>query len=61
MKESTCHDIVIYLSQRFNMLCFVCLFLNFFFISFKYDLYVDAERLIEPADYQLQKQVIIRK
>ena len=47
MEESTFHEMVIYLSLRSSsMLCvfiFICLH---FFISFKYDFHVDAERMI---------------
>ena len=40
--KSTCHAMVIYMSQRFSiMLCFF-----HFFLSFKYDFYVDAEKMI---------------
>ena len=45
MEESTCHEMVIYLSQIFsNMLC-LFIFLHFF-VSFKYDFHIDAERMI---------------
>ena len=45
MEESTCHEMVINLSQRFSsMLCFV-LFLHFF-ISSKYDFHDGADRMI---------------
>ena len=48
MEESTCHEMVIHLSQRFSiMLCFFfVVILALFFISFKYDFLVDAERSI---------------
>ena len=40
MEESTCHEMVIYLSQIFSsMLCFM-----HFSISFKYDFLDDGER-----------------
>ena len=46
MKESTCHEMVIHLLQRLSsMLCFFVIFLHFF-ISFKYDFHVEAERMI---------------
>ena len=53
MEESTCHEMVIYPSQKFSsMLCVcvggggvVCTFLHFF-ISPKYDFHVDVERMI---------------
>ena len=45
MEKSTCHDIVIYLSQRFSSMLWVFGFLHFF-ISSKYDFHVDAERMI---------------
>ena len=46
MEESTCHEMVIHLSQRLSsMLCFLVVFLHFF-ISFKYNFHVDAERMI---------------
>ena len=45
MEESTCHEMVIHLSKRFSsMLCYV--YYMHFFISFKYDFHVDAERVI---------------
>ena len=46
MEESTCHEMVIYLSQRFSSV--LCLFLNFlhFFIIFKYDFHIEAEIMI---------------
>ena len=43
MEESTCHEMVIYLSQRFSSI--FCVFLHFF-ISSKYAFYVEAERMI---------------
>ena len=52
MEESTCHEMVIYLSQRFSsMSCFYYVFVLFFvfctfFISSKYDSYIDAEIII---------------
>ena len=46
MEESTCHEMVIYLSQRFSsMLSFLVCFLHFF-ISSKYEFCVYAERMI---------------
>ena len=44
MEESTCHEIVIYLSQRFSSMLCVVVFLHFY-ISSKYDFHVDAERM----------------
>ena len=44
MEESTCHKMVIVFLKRF--VCMKCLFFLHFFISFKYDFYVDAERMI---------------
>ena len=45
MEESTCHEMVIGLSQRFSrMLCF-CVFLHFL-ISSNYDFHVAAESMI---------------
>ena len=48
MEEGTCHEMVIYLSQRFSrlsMLCFVVVFMHLF-ISSKYDYRVDTENMI---------------
>ena len=44
MEESKCHGMIINLSQRFS--CILCLFFVHLFISFKYDFYVDSERMI---------------
>ena len=46
MEESTYHEMVIHLSQRFCIM--LCLFIYFlhFFISFKYDFHIGAERMI---------------
>ena len=41
MEESACHEMVIHIPQRFSSMCFCT-----FFISFKYDFHVDAERMI---------------
>ena len=51
MEESAWDEMIVHLSQRFrSMICFfvVCCCYCFlhFFISFKYDVYVDAERMI---------------
>ena len=53
MGESPCHEMVIYLSQRFSSMLFIYLvfffflfFFLLFFISFKSDFHVDAERMI---------------
>ena len=43
MEESTCHKTVIVLLKRFK--CMKWSFFHFF-ISFKYDFYVDAESMI---------------
>ena len=45
MEESTCIEIVIHLSQRLSSMLRLFIFL-LFFISFKYDFHVDAERMI---------------
>ena len=44
MEESTFHDMIIHLSQRFRSM--LCLFFVYFVISFKYDFHIDAERII---------------
>ena len=45
MEESTCHEMVIHLSQRLSsMLCFLYVFA--LFISSKNAFHVDAERMI---------------
>ena len=49
MEESTCHEMVIHLSQRFSRIVFFnffAIFLFLHFISFKYAFHVDAERMI---------------
>ena len=55
MKESSCHEMVIHLSQRLSLFiylsCILCVCLCFvvvvfaLFISFKYDFHVDTERM----------------
>ena len=45
MEESACHELIIHLSQRFSSILGFDFFLQFF-ISFKYDFHVDAERII---------------
>ena len=53
MEESTCHEMVVHLSQRCSSMLCLFIFINFFFflggghffISFKYDFNVDAERM----------------
>ena len=46
MEESTCHEMVI-IYRRDLVVCYVCFFgFLHFFISFKYDFHVDAERKI---------------
>ena len=46
MEETTCHEMVIYLSQILsNMLCFFNFYLPFV-ISLKYDFRVDAKGMI---------------
>ena len=52
MKESTCHEMVIHLSQRFSSMLCLFLFLQFFVISFRYDFHVDAGRMIVKARYR---------
>ena len=43
MEESTCHEMVICLSQIFSSM--LCVFFHFY-ISSKYDVHIDAERMI---------------
>ena len=43
MEESTCHEMVIHLSQRFSGMLCLFIYLNLF-ISFKRDFHVYAER-----------------
>ena len=50
MEESTRHEMVVYLSQRFSSICYVvffccCCFLHIS-ISSQYDFHDDAERMI---------------
>ena len=45
MEESTCHEMVISLSQRFSSTFYFVALLHFF-ISFKYEFHVDAVRMI---------------
>ena len=55
MEESACHEMVIYLLQRFSsMLCFL-----HFFISYKYDFHVDAKRTIVKTREQVFRWVLI--
>ena len=46
MEESTCHEKVIHLSQKFNSMLFFFPFFIFFFNSLKCDFDVDVERMI---------------
>ena len=52
MEESTCHEMIIHLSQRsssmlcYVMLCYVYLFILYLFISIYFDFHVDTERII---------------
>ena len=46
MKESTCHEMVIHISQRFSSMLYLFIYLLHFFSYFKYDFHVDAEKLI---------------
>ena len=45
MEESTCHEMVIHLLQRFSSMLFFFSFL-YVFISFKLDFHIDHERMI---------------
>ena len=61
MEESTCHEIVICLLQRFSsMLCFFGVwgfFFLLFFISFKYDFPVDTERMIVTTQREICEEI----
>ena len=46
MEESTSNEMIIHLSQRFSSLLY---FFLHFFISFKYDFHIDAERMIDKT------------
>ena len=52
MEESTCHKMVIHLSQRFrSMLClFFFFFFLHFFIHFKYDFHVGTESMLVKSE-----------
>ena len=54
MEESTCHEMVIYLSQRFSSNCSVYSFLHFF-VSFEYDFHLDTERMIVKPQKNVKK------
>ena len=54
MEKSTFHGMVTHLSQIFSsMLC--SLFYKHFFICFKYDFHVDAERMIVKNSRNVKK------
>ena len=57
MEESTCHEMVIYLSHV--MVCFF----SHFFINCKYDFHVDADKMtVKPdRDVYIEGEVYIRE
>ena len=66
MEESTCHAMIIHLSQRFSSVlwpCYVFVCFLHFLISFKYDVHVDPERTIVKTQKckEISASVVLKK
>ena len=59
MEESTRHEMINHLSQRFRSMLCLFYFCVHFFNSFKYDFHVDAERMIVRKE--ISSSMVLKK
>ena len=57
MEESTCHELVIHLSQRFSSVSCLFYFVHFF-ISFKYDFHVGTEKSEKSKEIHVSASMV---